>query len=173
MGMAPADDVNPYQAPCSNRSEPTRTEFNVSSAKRLYMAWFFIFALNLIAPLYFGWRMTEDGGRIGMLLAAILLLAVGYWICASARELGFALVVGGVAVALSQVLPMLQIMAGALGCALAVAMGLHSNGDAVDSPPMVVGEVGGFVVTLITGSLLMGAALVTGLALRALRAAFR
>lgn len=169
-----ADEPNPYQAPQSDAAQaPQFADLPTKGKKRLYVAWFFVFALNLIVPALIGWQMTEDGGRIGMLAAGMLLLAVGYWICAVARQLGFALVVGGVAVALSQVFPILQMTAGIVSCALAEAMGLYSSGDDVNPLGTVAGDVGSFALTLITGGLLMAAALAVGLALRVLRAAFR
>jgi hypothetical protein len=164
-----ADQPNPYQAPLSNTAERKGTDFCSNSAKRLYIAWAVVFALNLIVPLLCGWGMTQPSGRLGMLVAGILLLASGYWVCVSARHIGFALVNGGVAMALFQAFPILQLIAGSLGIELAEAIGLEVaaifNG--------ITTAAGGFVVTITTGGLLMAAALVVGLALRALRAAFR
>jgi hypothetical protein len=161
--------ANPYASPTSDTVDSSgEGRSDDESAKRLYVGWLAVFAFNLIVPLFMGWGMTERQGRTGMVLAILVILASGLWICRSARQLGFALVVGGVAVALSQVFPILQVMAGILGFALANGIGLVADiptpaGDALNADTVVAG----FVVTMTTGGLLLAASIVAGLAIRA------
>jgi hypothetical protein len=165
------DATNPYLAPqYSEAGLAKEPGFEGKNAMRLYVAWPVVFALNLVMPGLFGLMSTDGAGRVGMLVGTCFLLVCGFWICSSARNIGFALVVGGVPVALSQVVPIIQMVAGTLAFAFAEALGLVGPGGAMGT---ATSAAGGFVLTLTTGGLLMAAALVAGLALRALRALFR
>ena len=170
-GRTASDEPNPYQAPqCAEAGVPISGGINTEGKKRLYVGWLTVFALNLILPGFLGWQTTENGGRLGMLVGAAVLLTVGLWICSRAAKLGFALIIGGIAVALSQVIGILQMLAGISAYACAEALGLV---ESMQAGPHISNAIGGFVITLITGALLMAAALVAGLMLRALRAVFR
>ncbi|HWB09567.1 MAG TPA: hypothetical protein VG826_10095 [Pirellulales bacterium] len=160
--------TNPYASPKADNADRSR-EDPQGGAKRLYFGWLAVFALNLIFPLLMAWGMTAPDGRIGMLLAIIVLLALGFWICASARQVGFALVVGGVAVALSQIFPILQMMAGILGFALTKAIGAAPTPDGIahDGLPDVETLAAGFVITMTTGGLLIAASTLAGLMIQA------
>ena len=160
--------TNPYESPKSDPADPRlKIGGDRASANRLYLGWLLVFALNVVAPLFFGWNITGSGGRVGMFLAMLVLLALGFWICASARQIGFPLVVGGVAVALSQVFPILQVMAGGLAFAVAEAVGVCAPTKLEPSAETVAA---GFIVTMTTGGLLVAASLVAGLAIRAVLA---
>jgi hypothetical protein len=166
-------DLNPYQSPQGDAVDLPTGPSETRSAKRLCLGWLVVCALNMIVPGWLGWQLTEHGGRMGMLLAVLIIFAIGCCVCASARQIGFSLVVGGAAVALSQVLPVLQSLAGVASCAFAEAVGLYFGGDDTHLPAIVGGELGGCVITLMTGGSLITAALVAGLALRTVGAAFR
>jgi hypothetical protein len=165
--------ANPYASPTNDNIDSSRERpSDTVSTKRLCLGWLAVFALNLIVPLFLGWGVTAPEGRIGMLLAVLFILVLGLWICASARQVGFALVVGGVAVALSQVFPILQMMAGIFGFALAQGIGVlarDADGIAADVFHDVDTVAAGFVVTMTTGGLLVAASTVAGLAIRAAR----
>ncbi len=82
------------------------------------------------------------------------------------------MVVGGVAVALSQVFPIVQMMAGLVGFAVAKRIGVpvdvrDGGMDWAAGPPNADTVVAGFVVTMITGGLLLLASIAAGLAIRA------
>lgn len=167
------EDPNPYRAPRGDVAVFPKTGFKPRNAKLLCIGWLAVFALNLIVPGWLGWRFTEQGGRMGMLLGATLVLAIGCCVCVCARQIGFSLVVGGAAVALSQVLPLLQLLAGVASCALAEAAGLYFSVDDTHPAAVVGGELGGFVITITTGASLIAAPLAAGLlALRAFGASF-
>jgi hypothetical protein len=126
---------------------------------RAILGWIAVFLLNMVVPLLFGWSMTRDGGRVGMAVASLALFAVGCGICTARRGLVAPLFVG-----LSQVVPVLQILAGSIGVEVALALRVAVGSDLSTR----LTEAGGFVVTLVTGGLLMAASLVAGLLLRLL-----
>jgi hypothetical protein len=156
-------EPNPYQSPVAETAPPQAAVEGAS--KRIYLAWSAVFFFNLGVPLLFGWGATEKGGRIGMFAAAFVMLVVGCWLCASAQRFARALIVGGVAIGLAQILPLLQILAGGVAFRLVEVSGLE--GPAPDLQGLT-SEASGFVVTMTTGALLMAAALMVGLAIRAL-----
>ena len=158
-------EVNPYQSPATDTGGPQTSVANEGASRRIYFAWCAVFVLNLAVPLLFGWSLTERGGRVGMLVATAALFVVGSWLCASARRIAQALVTGGVAVGLGQVVPVVQIMAGSAGFHVVAAMGLE---DAAVDLRGLTNEPSGFIVTTTTGGLLMAIAIVVGLAARAL-----
>jgi hypothetical protein len=162
--------ANPYAAPQSDSADLSRERrSDGGNSKRRYFGWLAVFALNLIVPLSIGWMTTELHGRIGMFFAMLMLLGLGFGICRTAHHIGFALVVGGVAVGLSQVFPILQLMGGTIAFAPANGIGLTERAEF--GPPNVDTVVAGFVVTMTTGGLLAAASIVAGLAIRAVLSA--
>ncbi|HET6880105.1 MAG TPA: hypothetical protein VFI31_08115 [Pirellulales bacterium] len=146
--------MNPYESP---KSECAALPSTADNSRHLYFGWFVVFLFNLGVPLIFGWPLTEEGGRSGLFAGALALFLLGCALCAWLRPAGRALVVGGVVVGLSQILPFLQIMAGVAGLSSIEILGFgrSPHGDATL-----------FVVTVVTGGLLMAVALVVGLAVR-------
>ncbi len=130
-----------------------------------YFAWVFIFAINMAIPLLFGASMTEQHGRLGMSVAALLLLVFGSFICAANRKLAVALLAGGALVALTQLFPILHIIAGMIGMSVGQALG-HATLDTDDDPSRITSELGGFIVTIVTGGILMAGSLFIGVVLR-------
>ncbi len=127
--------------------------------KPLLLAWLGVFAANLILPLFFAWSITRDAGRIGMLGAVLGLLATGALAGLARCRVGIALVVGGVPVALSQLVGAPQIYAGSRGLLVAEAMGQMGKTRPGDPVGDMTSELGGFIATVVTGGILMGAAL--------------
>ncbi len=120
----------------------------------LYLAWFAVFLLNLAIPLLLALSQTDERGRIGMLIAVTLLCAAGCWVCANSARAGRSLVVGGVLVGLSQLFPILQMIAGLTAITVAAALGLTKR----EVHASITTEIGGTIVTLITGTILMSMA---------------
>jgi hypothetical protein len=135
-------------------------------------AWLFVFATNLAVPLLFSSSVTQAHGSLGMVFAILALLTLGGFLCTYHRELSRALLIGGVLIAMTQLIPIPQILAGWIGLAIGNALGLaeFSRGD---QPARLTSEFGGFVVTLITGGILITAAACIGLTLRWLASRFR
>lgn len=160
------DEFNPYEPPSDaatiSIADPTP---NRRVRKFSYVAWLFVFAINMAVPLFLSHPVTEKHGRLGLLFGALLLLALGYYLCAVNRRFGPALIVGGVLIAISQVFPVMQVIAGMLGMTVGKAMGLASFGDDYEVPQITT-EEGGFIVTLVTGGILMAAAACSGMLLR-------
>lgn len=158
-------EVNPYQAPAAVAYETTGASHEDATETRGYIAWGVVFAGNLLIPLLVGWGVTQKGGRWGMLAAVALLFVVGCWLCAAVPRVAKALLVGSVAVGLTQAIPVLQLMAGIAALGLVELLRLDTFNN---SSFGITNELSGFIVTLATGGLLMTAALVAGLAIRGL-----
>jgi hypothetical protein len=119
--------------------------------------WTPVFALNLMVPLFFGWMVTQEGGRIGMGAGIALLWYLGYCLFGLSEACGRALVIGGVLVAVVQFCPILHILAGLASVGLADALWHGSFADM-----RINTEIGGFIATLVMGLLMMGVAAVIG-----------
>ncbi len=121
-------------------------------------AWTMVVAANLPVPLAFGMLVTDAGGRAGMACGVLLI----YWLGLHARNTApramIAVIRGGWAVAALQILPILQMAAGAAGLILASVIGsarfhVFPNVDAV---------VDGFLATVATGAILIVVAAASG-----------
>jgi hypothetical protein len=131
--------------------------------------WTIVFALNLIVPLLLGWDMMRlTGGRDGLILATAMLWATGFWIGWRTRDGRFVLLTGGIFVALTQFYPILQVMAAIAGWCVARGIifswfppGSEIHEFAHTRFPLSPG-LHGFTVTIITGGLLIVAAIVLG-----------
>jgi hypothetical protein len=118
--------------------------------------WTGLYAANLVIPLLIGRVATAYGGGLGMLSAVVAVWAAGLVVCARTVRLSGILFYGAGVVALCQMVPVLQIVAGyfALRAWSAVGGALDEGG--------VKSEVGGFAVTLMTAQPLLLAAFVFG-----------
>ncbi len=124
--------------------------------------WVIVYLANLVIPGLFGLLVTQEAGRIGMMLGVALLFALGHGLVVACPRIGRDLIVGGVFTGASQFLPFLQMMAGsfALRC---VAMRSPLGGNYEPLPPNISTEACGLLATLLTGALLMGLAVAIGL----------
>lgn len=159
------DESNPFEAPTSRPAIPRPFTWPARSRvarRRRLIGWLVIFVLNLPFAVYFGAGMGGPEVWLGMTLAVIVLGGFGAWYCLSSARRGMAMIVGGGFVASSQVIPALQVFAGLFGVGLAQGLGFvvgaHPGGG-----PLLSGIGGGFVASMVSGSLLMFAALVVGL----------
>jgi hypothetical protein len=162
------DDFNPYAPPMS--SDAVSHAIGNASRRRqwmIYPAWVAAFLFNMAFPLAVAWSMTDRTGRIGMFVAAFVLVVAGCLICAKARQLAIYLVTGAIPVGLSQAVPILQIVAGSAGLAAAQVLGLIVRGDDTDRN-LGMSELGGFIVTMITGGILMTMGAATGFVIKEL-----
>jgi hypothetical protein len=117
-------------------------------AKSILLSWVAVFVYNMPVPLFFGWFETEKGGRIGMAMAVIVLFAAGFWVCARFRRIGILIIIGGIPIGMSQLIPILQMAAGIIAIVIGHAVGLLDSEDATN-------ELGGFLLTSITGTILI------------------
>lgn len=128
-----------------------------SRSERLWpVYWLSVFTVNLIVPLLFGWPTTEKSGRGGMLIGIFFCWLWAHCVGGKSHFLRFALLFGGAAVALSQLVPSLQILSGWMGMGVGSLLGQVSNIDKVTS------EWGGFIVTMVTGGSLQIVSLAVG-----------
>lgn len=122
--------------------------------------WPVVFLLNMIVPTLFGWQITREGGRLGMSAATALLLISGWWVCFIQPSNGRMLVLGAAILSLSQLFPVIQMVAGMVALAMC---GFGINED--DGAMRPVSEAGGFLITLIVGGILICLAAIVGLCL--------
>lgn len=160
--MDAQSDLNPYQSPGNEAINPAHANQDLRETRRIKLAWVGVFLLNLCMPVFFGSLVTERGGRSGMFAGVALLFVIGYRLCTSAQRIGRTLVVGGVAVGLMQVFPAVQMMAGIVGFCAVSTLQLEGP-DPDDVMLRVRSDSSGFVLTIVTGGLLMAAAFVAGL----------
>jgi MFS family permease len=157
------EEHNPYAPPKSSTTPtPDRDPLSRRARAWTYGAWIFVCAINMAVPLLFSATLTEEHGKLGMLLAVVSFFLCGCLLCAFQRNLALAVIIGGVIVALTQLFPILHIVAGWIGMAVGDLLGVADFGRGDDSPRLL-NELGGFVVTLVTGGILM--AIATGIGL--------
>ena len=162
---------NPYRAPQNVAAAMLRrTPRAGHKAGLLLVGWALAFLINLPGPRFMLSAGVYEHGAAGMFVAAAVLFLLGGAVCTAQRNLGLALVFGGVPVGLSQVYPILQFVAELIAISIGEVLGVVEYIGEVGHRDMVwraVGELGGFAVTFFTGGLLMGAAIACGLAIRA------
>jgi hypothetical protein len=124
-------------------------------------AWAGALLVNAIVPLMFGMLATDPVGRWGMGAAMAVVLVGGWLFCYAFPVQGRKLIAGSVLTALSQLLPIAQLVAGILGLAVASGLGLFVAGND-GQPDRFVSEFGSFVATMATGTILVAGAFVLG-----------
>lgn len=130
-------------------------------ARRMF--WLALFAVNGIVPLWFGYHLTELGGRVGMVAGVAALLALWVLVVPRVPRVRAALVPGSVALALSQVYPLLQGVAGLLSLLLVGYTDfLNPHAGPADMHLSRLNDVTAFVATLSTGVILWVFAVVLG-----------
>ena len=159
--MKSEQDINPYEAPSAHSPLPAQQAPSIFFQKPwvVQSAWFLAVAINLPAPLMFGFSFTAAGAaRLGMLIGIAAVYGTGVWICLHRAEVMWRLIVGSVLTALSQIWPMLHMLVGI------VAMGISKfifdadrERDQLEAIPEVV------LTTLLTGIGLILPSLVMGL----------
>ena len=93
----------------SVEDDPTQTKERFSRT----VIWSVVFSLNLIVPLTFGSSVIAKGGGFGMVIAIICFWLLGAFAVYHNERLSAVLLSGGIVVAMSQILPFLQLYAGA------------------------------------------------------------
>lgn len=115
----------------------------------------------MIVPLMFGLAILQHSGRAGLAIAAGMFLIVGWWICLMSDSWGRRLLFGTLLLAFTQFMPVLQIFAGMFAVNVVDALGMAIQGND-EQIPGVVSELGGFLVTLLTGTPLAIVAILIG-----------
>ncbi|MDY3557787.1 hypothetical protein R5W23_003052 [Gemmata sp. JC673] len=148
------------QVPGTAEPVPTSTR---SPGSEWQWGWALVVLANLPIPFAFGLAVTAKGGFFGMLAGIVALWLAGAVTVARVPWIRRPLVSSAGVFSLSQTLPIAQFMAGGAAlelCAQRVA------------PPPEMTEWMGFLVTVVTGGLLLATALAGGLFFRMLVAVF-
>jgi hypothetical protein len=128
--------------------------------RSMRLAWLMLVAWNVPVPLILGWVGTDWGARLGMFAAIPVFYCLGGWLFRKMRAIQQTIVWGGLTVVLSQLFPLLHIFAGAGALGAGERLGLPVEDE------RATGLIAGFVVTLLTGAILLTAAAVIGLGLQ-------
>jgi len=151
---------NPYRSPATlefcDVSQPREP-----IDKLAFALWPIVFTVNLIVPTLFGLQLTRDHGRVGVLIALFGFLTTGWLFCFVKPKAARALIFGSVLIALSQIYPLIHILSGSIALSITTRVNLAVAGD--DSQlAHVASETGGFLITLLTGLILLACAAATG-----------
>ncbi|PAY18545.1 hypothetical protein CKO51_15745 [Rhodopirellula sp. SM50] len=155
-------EPNPYSPPQqpADAVEPVANRRSRNSS--LMVAWPVALGVNLIVPMLFGAEMLGKSGWSGVVIAITMFLLVGWWLCATWPRVAKRLVTGASIVALSQFVPLLQIVAGLVALGVAEAMGQASGADFDQNPFQIKTELGGWIVTVVTGCIMAAASMTIG-----------
>ena len=154
-------DQNPYRAP---NADSTDGPWHARVGRQLRFtvaAWVIIFLLNLPFPLFCGMDVTSGIATLGMFAAIVLLLSAGVVLCVRLPGVMRTLMIGSVVTAISQFLPLLQIVAGLLAISAAKVLGLLAVATQFGNM-RTVSFFGGLLITLITAGIMMLVALGSG-----------
>jgi hypothetical protein len=157
--------INPYDPPevGSQPSNAALQERVVAGPWVLSIEWTVVLAFNLIVPALVAWPMTTTNAKIGCLFAIVIVGLTGYYLCISHPLPILFAIRGGLVVALSQVIPVVHFTAGAMAIRSLIVVGVIRESSFYD---MLSTVTAGFLVTLITACVLIGASFVVGLLLR-------
>jgi hypothetical protein len=135
------------------------------TSRSLQLAWTLIFGLNLIVPLLLGWSMCGSRGKVGLCLAVAIYWVLGLLVCSRRKRWGRVLVSGSIPVAFSQFWPFAQMWAGIIAIRLWSILGSKSDPIQDFGGVRSLSGLGGFVVTWLTGGMLITVAVALGLIL--------
>ena len=121
----------------------------------------------MVVPAILGWYSSEFAGRQGIVLAAFILLLFGWGICFMKRTAGRLLNIGSLVVGTTQLVPVVQIVIGAIGIRIVRRLGgimvFDQDMDGQPFIPRLATEWGGFIVTFFVGGTLIACACVIAL----------
>lgn len=124
-----------------------------------FLLWPCVFSLNMILPLYLSAEVTKQHGKTGVFTATLLLLAVGVIFSLCKPSATRIVILGSAVLALTQAFPVIQLVTGGLAYAFAVSLSLAED---VSDTPQITSELGGFLVTMLVGSVLLACASALG-----------
>jgi hypothetical protein len=160
---------NPYQPPLGDAAnerivtavDSEASTVSTSRTGRLVLWWLVSFAVNLIIPVLFGSEVVVEhgiwGGAFAVAGTALLGIQACRWWPGFMRRIN----VGAVLVAISQLMPIVQLIAGLIAISIAEKVGL-ARAEEGQLVQQANSELGGFVITLVTGAILLGVSLIVG-----------
>ena len=124
------------------------------------VSWVLVFAINLPVPMLFGASIVGGVGWAGVLLGMVSILAVTIFMHRISVSLMRIIWTGGIATAASQLFPVPHVLAGSIAIELVRVLGL------LDRDPLMgvklESTATAFVITLVTGGILLLVALGVG-----------
>ncbi|MGV3484235.1 MAG: hypothetical protein ACO1RT_07445 [Planctomycetaceae bacterium] len=152
--------ANPYEA------TSLTSEVGTGSARRsvspvLLVVWPILLALNLVMPLVVGMPMIESSGKLGVAIAVAAFAITGWIICVYRPQLSKRLLAGSTVVGLSQIFPVLHLIAGKTAFSIVAHVGQAEVGGDLGLDRIKT-EFGGFLVALLTGGVLTVCAVAIG-----------
>lgn len=168
---------NPYSPPAYETKGFASIASNETTERLSYAGWIALVAINVPLPLFFAFTITKGWAQLGIGLALIPILAIGYWICGWKRKGGKPLFIGGTIVALSQFAPILHVVIGGTAASLVKPLDrfFGANPPTPTADPtgdIEVHDIGletllaGFLTTLVTGFGLAAVAAIIGYSIR-------
>lgn len=143
---------NPYAEP---RSPLAHVPPNRQGGLRWALIWAAVFCLNLIVPLMYGWDLLIGRSALGMLTALTVMFSTVFVVGKFSSDARKMAISGGCIIALTQMAPILQMSAGLIG------IGVTERLLSAPTPP-IASVASGFVVTAVTGGVLILAAGLAG-----------
>lgn len=159
---------NPYRAPESDTTAGVIRSGDLD--RNAFIMWAIVFGLNMVLPLLFSVELTQHHGRFGMCAASLVLFIAGWVLCALSARTARKLILGAAIVALTQLFPILHVVAGSVSIRIAESFQLADGGGGdpdLDEGgfPEITSELGGFMVTILVGGILLTFASIIGLVL--------
>jgi hypothetical protein len=143
----------------------------MDDARPWILWWILVFAANLAVPMLFASSLIAGNGALGIVAGMLCLLGVSIVVQLQLPHMVKWARRAGIVIAVSQVLPILQILAGEIGIEIATSLRLSKemNADEIDAmayPPMFFSAA--FVATIVTGAILLIAVAVVSILLKML-----
>jgi len=162
--------INPYESPQSDEAKQSQQivsarEYQFRSVVALVVSWMIVFGVNCIWALFppnwfhIHWLPPEWAGKVGIGIGLIILMTLGIVLCMRFRRLAMATVYGGVLLALTQLMPGLQLM----GLGFGVIAARQISNTKLFIHAIAFDFTGGIVTVVVTGFLLLGVATLIGL----------
>lgn len=161
------ENFNPYEAPTA--AGDSAVDGVGKSYGRTLIGWIVVVLLNLPVPLFFGHSIVKGAGIVGLLMAILAIFLAGVFATSRFPRLIAMFQVGGIVTALSQFLPILQIVAGAVAISVTEQITSVAHGDDFEVLPEGATFLGGFCATSITAGIVLFAAAAIGAVIQVVR----
>ena len=160
-------EANPYQA---SSTVDTTSVAEVPRGWFQQVRWPAVFALNLIVPLMLATNFVPEKGNVGLASAIVVLYLAGWLFCRLGPECERSLIRGGALIALTQLFPILQVLAGLLAFGIMASLGAAVDADNANFG--IQRERDAFAITMMVGLMLMSLAAGLGVLVATIQALF-
>lgn len=130
----------------------------------LSIQWTVVVLCNLIVPLLFGLALSRTDGIVGIAVAVVFMLVLGYFASIYLPFFVLFSVRGGLLVGVSQIIPVVHVLAGYVSMMLLRFVGLLEVDVLVGDKR--IGFISAFLLTVLTGGILIMVACGLGLLMR-------